>query len=142
MVLKTGLDQLVRPSIGHDSGPVRLIGPGSNRTGIEPFEPAVRLTNRTNWSIPFEPNISFSFPFPLSPCDWYQHCHLERCPADNGTSTVAWSIIPLAAPPALGTPPPTADCKTPLSLSLPHDWKPFSLSLSPHDWKNYLPFSF
>ena len=60
----------------HGSGSVWPIGKGSNPTGIGSFEPAIRLANRTNQSVPSEPNNSFSFPMRLVP-----PCHLERRPA-------------------------------------------------------------
>ena len=104
MVLKIGPDWLVRPPIGHGSCPVRPIGSGSNQIRIRQFEPTVRPVNR---SVPYGPNSSFSFP---SSCGWYPHYHMEHRSTDNGGSTVAWSIIPSAAPPALRTLP-TSPCR-------------------------------
>ena len=65
MVLKIRPDRLVRLvrlSIGHDSDPVRPIGPENNRIGIEPFEPATWRANQTNRPVLSGPSSSFSFP--------------------------------------------------------------------------------
>ena len=88
MVLKTGPDQPVRLPDGHDSSPVRQIGPKSDRTGIGPDEPVVRQANRTNQPVPSEPSGStFFFFFPPSIC--------AAVPIVAGH----WSVIPLAAAP-------------------------------------------
>ena len=85
MVLKTISDRPVRLPTGHSSGPVRPIGPGSHRTGIEPFEPTIRSANRMNRSVPSGPNNSFSFLLPYA----------------TGTPTVTWSVIWSATIPPL-----------------------------------------
>ena len=53
--------QLVRPSAGHDSGPIRWIGPEDEWTEIGLSETAVQPMNRTNWLVSFEPNGSTFF---------------------------------------------------------------------------------
>ena len=162
---------MVRLLTDHSSGPVRPIGPGSNWTGIEPFEPTVRLVNRTNWPILSEPNSSFSFLLPYaigtpivtwsvvrpttvpllllgaSSC-WQHPRRWEPHPTSPATR---WKALPTSIAPNANhvTPPPMADCKTPLSLSLSLSLSllfsqletPFSLS-SPMTGKVAFHFSF
>lgn len=64
MVLKIGLDQLVRPvqlSTSHDSGPIQSIGLENGQTGIGPVKPVVRLANRMNRMVSSEPSDSTFF---------------------------------------------------------------------------------
>ena len=60
MVLKTRLDQSVRPSTGHDSSPVWWIGQKNSQTRIGLLEPV-------NQTVPFEPSDSTIFFFPSNP---------------------------------------------------------------------------
>ena len=48
IVLKNGLDRLIRPSAGHGPSPIQPIGPKSNWIGIGLLEQAVWPMNRTN----------------------------------------------------------------------------------------------
>ena len=67
-VLKSGPDRPVgpvQPSTGHHSGPIRSFGPDWDRTGVEPFEPAVQPVNRTNRPVPKKPTDSKDFNFSL-----------------------------------------------------------------------------
>ena len=48
MFLKTESDRPVRPSAGHDSGPIRSIGPENGQSEIKPVKPVVQPENRMN----------------------------------------------------------------------------------------------
>ena len=130
----------IGPLVGHGSSPVQSIRP---KSGIGPFEPAVRLTNQ---AVPSRPSSSFSF---LLSCvagtpivAWsvvrHLHCRLERHPAgrtpDTGNLAPKTLQIPssrwqhLTPPPLLQSPitspPPTAHWRSSPSLpSLLDDWK-------------------
>lgn len=92
MVLKTRLDQSVRPSTGHGSRPVWWIGQKNSQTRIGLLEPA-------NQTVPFKPSASTIFfsqqPLPHDCPNYY----LPLSPT-IGQSNVA----PLLAPPILPSP--------------------------------------
>ena len=92
MVLKIGLDRLVRLSAGHNSDSIWLIRPESDPIGIRLLESTVWSMNWTNRLVSFEPSNSFSFPFPHSPCSWYLHYLLERRPF--GSTPRRWEPRP------------------------------------------------
>ena len=150
MFLKTESDRPVRPSAGHDSGPIRSIGPENGQSEIKPVKPVVQPENRMNglfrtvrfnfFIYIFPPLSSFpSCETPTPPCKAAplepSLSPLRKSPASRTPTTLAKP----ARDPA-GTPPPPACAragKVLLARRNPPRWKPPpSLCWNPLRWKS------
>ena len=90
MVLKIGPDRPVTVPVRSNQLDWKAIEPKSDHLNR-------RFDQRTRRTGQFLQQFIF---LPPSPCDWYPHYCLERCPTGNSTSIVAWSIILSPAPSA------------------------------------------